>query len=187
MINTWLKVEQHLKTFWKGRSITQLRIEEGPILDNISEFSILRFSETREKPYWIYSTLGCFQIDSGHERYEFFLLSPKECPQHELTLSMLAHFHSNSRYRLKLGSIVEIGDPWLPGSTCDHLLISLPYTFGRNLEWLELPDFCVRTLWALPITRSEAEFARREGIESLEQKFDSAMVPYLDPKRHSVV
>jgi len=181
------RIEEHLTIFWKGRSVVREKVTRGPILRSIPDFSVLRFSQTAESPYWIYCTLGCFQVDSGHERYEFFLLAPRQSSNHVLTLSMLANFHADPDHQLGPGSIVEIGDPWIRGSSCDHLLMSIPYTFGPKLEWLELADFCVRILWALPITREEAKFARREGLEQLEQRFDNAVVAYLDPARHSVV
>lgn len=187
MDNNWERVEKHLVEFWKGRTVKRERVKKGPVGKNIPGFCVLRFSPTPEKTYWVYCTLGCFQVDSGHERHEFFLLSTEESSRHVLTLSMLANFHADPRYHLGPGSIVEVGDPWIPESSCDHLLISLPYTFGPKLEWLQLPDFCVRILWALPITRREAEFARRESIEALEQRFDEVVLPYLDPMRDSVV
>jgi Suppressor of fused protein (SUFU) len=187
MDNSYQNIEKHLREFWKGRLVTCETVKDGPVTKSIPGFSVLRFSDTVERPYWIYCTLGCFRVDSGHHRYEFFLLSAQESSQHVLTLSMLANFHADPRYRLGPGSIVEIGDPWIPGSSCDHLLISLPYTFGAKLEWLQLSDFCARVLWALPITRREAEYAHREGIEPLEQKFDEVVLPYLDVGRHSVI
>jgi hypothetical protein len=39
----------------------------------------------------------------------------------------------------------------------------------------------------LPITSSEAEFAKRHGSESLEAKFESVEIDYLDPHRPAVV
>src|SRR5437763_16773349 len=100
---------------------------------------------------------------------------------------MLATFHADKRLRLDLGSIVSIGDPWMPGSICDHLLISIPYPYGPKLEWLRLPEICVRFLWVLPITSREAAFVELNGLEPLEQKFDAATLDYLNPFRASVI
>ena len=122
-----------------------------------------------------------------HMRHEFFLISMKEHVQNVETLTMLANFHADERYRLDVGSVVSIGSPWMPGSKCDHLLISVPYPYGPKLEWMRLPHVCVRFLWALPITSREAAFAELNGYEALEEKFDTAKLNYLDVSRASVV
>jgi hypothetical protein len=114
-------------------------------------------------------------------------MSPKEERQHVETLTMLANFHADERYRLDVGSIVSIGNPWMHGSKCDHLLVSVPYPYGPKLEWLKLPHVCVRFLWALPITQREAAYADLNGHEALEQEFDAAKLDYLNPLRSSVV
>ncbi len=75
----------------------------------------------------------------------------------------------------------------MPGSKCDHLLISIPYPYGPKLEWLKLEDTCVRFLWALPITGREAAFAELNGYQALEEKFEASKVNYQDIPRSSVV
>jgi hypothetical protein len=45
----------------------------------------------------------------------------------------------------------------------------------------------VRILWLLAITKREAEFARDEGIEALEQRFEQIPVDSLDPTRRSAI
>ena len=54
-------------------------------------------------------------------------------------------------------------------------------------EWLSFPDVCVRFLWVLPITATEASFTKLKGLEALEQKFDAVELDYLNPGRASVV
>ena len=180
-------VETHLRSFWNNREATEHRLGYGPIEQQLPRFRVLEFDPAPSAPYWIYCTVGCFEVDSGHHRFEFFVLSPSSTESHVQTLSMLVNFHADPDHRLGLGSIVEIGDPWMPGSKCDHLLVSLPYTFGPKLEWLRTPDVCVRILWLLPITAHEADFARANGVEELEQIFDLKKVRYLDPLRASLV
>jgi len=186
------------------------RPDHGPMLQTLPGFRVLKFGPSSHRPYWIYVTLGTHEIDSGHQRLEFFLLAPYESYTHVMTLTMLGYFHANPDHRLGPGHTVNIGEPWVaersgcrstsvesrvlrggPGeglnSGCDHLLISLPYTFGTRLEWLQLPGFCVRILWALPITAAEATFAEEQGVEALEQRFEAAKLDYLNPARPSVV
>jgi hypothetical protein len=49
--------------------------------------------------------------------------------------TMVAYYHATSGdYRLDHGHTVPIGRPWIRGSSCDHLLLSLPYPWGPELE-----------------------------------------------------
>jgi hypothetical protein len=178
----------HVQSFWPDSSTFEEHWEEGPIQENVPGFQVLRIKSRPPGRPVIYMTDGCFVSEPNeHVGHEFFLISPKEDRRHVETLTMLANFHADERYRLGVGSVVNIGDPWLPASNCDHLLISIPYPYGPKLEWLKLPNVCIRFLWALPITSREAAFVELNGYEALEQKFDSVKVDYLNPLRLSVV
>jgi hypothetical protein len=181
-------ITAHVQHFWPNSFISEEIWGHGPILDSVPDLRILKvLSRTNDRPV-VYVTDGCFASDaSRHIRHEFFIISPNEERQHVETLTMLANFHADDRFKLDVGSIVNIGNPWMPGSNCDHLLISLPYPYGSKLEWLELPGACIRFLWALPITAREAAFADLNGYETLEEKFDQVKFSYQDPLRSSVV
>ncbi|MFE5519143.1 suppressor of fused domain protein [Streptomyces virginiae] len=97
-----------------------------------------------------------------------------------------ANYHCGG-HQLDLEHSVPIGEPWVPGSTCDHLLISLPYLHGPDLEHCPLPGGHARILWTLPVTAAEIGFRRRQGHEALEQLFDEAEINPIDPFRASVV
>ncbi|WP_367325969.1 suppressor of fused domain protein [Streptomyces sp. HUAS ZL42] len=100
-------------------------------------------------------------------------------------MAMIAYYHCGG-HRLDLEHSMPIGEPWVPGSTCDHLLISLPYLHGPDLEHCPLPGGHARILWTLPVTTAEIEFRRRHGHEALEQLFDEAEIIPTDPFRSSV-
>jgi hypothetical protein len=178
----------HLQGFWPNSVVVEERWEQGRIEDNIPGFQVLRVkSQTPGRPV-IYVTNGCFIVEpTRHIRHEFFLISPSEDRRHVETLTMLATFHADERYKLDVGSVANIGGPWMQSSECDHLLISVPYPYGPKLEWKKLPDICVRFLWALPITPREAAFVELNGYDALEQKFDAAKVDYLNVARSSTV
>lgn len=179
---------QHIESFWPTATIVEERWEEGSVEENIPGFRVLQVNSRAPRRPVIYLTSGCFLVGRvQHVRHEFFIISPKEQRQHVETLAMLANFHADHRYRLDVGSVVNIGDPWMPGSICDHLLISVPYPYGPKLEWLKTPDICVRFLWAMPITPREAAFLELNSLEALEQQFDAAKVDYMDPVRSSIV
>jgi hypothetical protein len=44
---------------------------------------------------------------------EFFLLSPTEDPRHVELLAMVVNLHADARYRLRVGSTVSTGQPWM--------------------------------------------------------------------------
>jgi hypothetical protein len=100
---------------------------------------------------------------------------------------MVANFHADPRYGVWLGKTINIGRPWMDGSNCDHLLVSLPYTLGKDFEWCSVGEFAIRFLWLLPITAAEAEFLSLHGQEALEQKFDESGFNIYDSHRASIV
>jgi hypothetical protein len=75
----------------------------------------------------------------------------------------------------------------MPNSACDHLLVSLPYLHGPDLEHCSLRDGHARLLWILPVTGSEIAFRRENGHEALEVLFDEAEIDPIDPHRASVI
>jgi aminoglycoside phosphotransferase len=97
---------------------------------------------------------------------------------------MTACYHVD--HHLDLEHSLPIGEPWLPGSRCDHLLISLPYLHGLDLEHCPLADGHARILWVLPVTAAEMAYRREHGHEALEQLFDEHAIVPTDPRRPSV-
>lgn len=87
----------------------------------------------------------------------------------------------------KLGHICPIGEPWLEGSRCDHLLVSLRYLFGQELEICEIGGGHIHLYWLLPITRSERDFKAQNGLEALEELFEERGLEYWRVDRESVV
>jgi len=99
---------------------------------------------------------------------------------------MVANLHADARYRLKVGSTVSIGRPWMEGAVADHLLVSLPYPYGPALERCELGERHIRYLWLVPITAAEANLARSQGLEALERLLERGDVNVVSPKRRSL-
>lgn len=93
----------------------------------------------------------------------------------------------NSGGKLGLAHTLPIGEPWLPGSACDHLLISLPYPYGPELQTCHVGDRHVEFLWLLPISDAERDFKVAWGLEALESRFDEARLRYWQADRASVV
>ena len=138
---------------------------------------------------WTYASVGLWSAthtEDGHG-LEFFMLAPGQDNRLVELLTLAAFFHAGPEsQRLDVGHTVPIGEPWLRGSLCNHLLVSLPYTFGPELEWAEWEGGHARHLWLLPITEAEREFKVEFGREALEQRLEDAAVVPTDPQRRSV-
>lgn len=50
-------------------------------------------------------------------------------------------------------------------ASADHLMVSLPYPYGPDLEWCETPSGKVQVLWLVPITGAEADLARTKELQ----------------------
>ncbi|MFF4035737.1 suppressor of fused domain protein [Streptomyces sviceus] len=122
---------------------------------------------------------------NGH-RLEFVMTAHVRDQRIIDLMAMVVHYHCGGR-QLALDHGMPIGEPRVPGSTRDHLLISLPYLHGPDLEHCPLPGRHARILWTLPVTTAEIEFRRRHGHEALEQLFDEAKIIPTDPFWASVV
>ena len=138
----------------------------------------------------LYATDGVWaatQTD-GHG-LEFVLHAPTaDDGVHVETLTMVAYYHATGgTYTLDDGHTVPIGRPWVSGSACDHLLVSLPFPWGPDLENGTVEGGRVRVLWLLPITGAEKVFRHEHGLEALEQRLEDAAIVPTDPHRRCVV
>ena len=162
-------------------------MDEGPDPERLPRFRVRRIAPTHGDQPWIYATIGAWAASGpGEPALEFFLLSPVESPLHVELLSMVANYHADVRYRVGVGSVIDIGRGWLPGSSLDHLVVSLPYPLGPTFEWVHLGESHVRYLWLLPIYPSESALITSRGLEALEAKLESNAVDVLDPVRPPV-
>jgi hypothetical protein len=121
----------------------------------------------------------------GSGLLEFFVAAPSEDLRHVELVTMVAWYHKTKA--LGWGHTIPIGHPWLPGSLCDHLLVSKPYPFGPDFEVFNDNGGHVHVLWLLPITSAEREFKVANDLEALEQLFDNAAIEYWIAHRKSVV
>jgi len=113
------------------------------------------------------------------------MTAPFEDLRHVELLTMTDYYRCTEA--LGLGHTFAIGEPWLPDSACDHMLVSLPYPFGPELEVCCLGERRLHLYWVLPITKAEREFKTEHGLEALEQRFDTHAIEFWDPHRPSVV
>ncbi len=150
-----------------------------------SDFRVIRFEQGPRSGLWTYVSVGASAVISGIEQLEFLILSPFADDRVTELVTMTAHYHRSQR--LGIRHMLPVGQPWLRDSTCDCLLVSLPYPFGPRLERMATAGKAARFLWLLPITSTERQFARDYGPEALEQRFDEAGLQYWDLARKSAV
>ncbi len=178
------QVRHHLRQFIDGHTCEEHIWTLGPAHIQLPSLRVAEFAPGPKIGLWVYATVGAWEarIDP---RLEFLLVAPEQDQRHVELLFMAAWYHR--RHGLASGHTLPIGEPWLPGSACDFFLVSLPYTFGPQLEVCNIADWHLRVLWLLPITAVERDFKVREGLEALEQRFDEGALAYWAPLRASVV
>ena len=177
--------ESHVRRFFTGHEVVVATRALGRA---DAEFPGLRVLEVQPGPrssQWVYVSagFGASHATTGHR--EFFVIGPRKESWLAQVVAMLGPYHRERG--LDFGHTLPLGEPWFPGSGMDHLLMSLPYTFGPELEVLTAGELDVRFMWVLPIHESERRFKVEYGLEALEQRFDDAQLQYADPGRPPVV
>ena len=183
-----LAIARHLGAFWPVSRRSELQWSVGPIRETLPAMVVTRIEpgSPGTEP-WVYVSRGVWEVEGDGERIELVLQAPDDDPIHVETIAMAANFHADPRHRLHPGKILDIGRPWIAGASCDNLLVSLPYVLGPQFEYLRVSDMTIRFLWLLPITASEAAYARARGVAALEDVFERSAFDTLDPSRRSVV
>lgn len=176
-------LEEHVRRFVVGRNADVTTWLAGPVLDANPHFRVLRVEPESPHGLWTYASVGGWACTAEAEYgLEFVLAVQDPNPRAVELLAMTVSY--NRAGALGLGHTVPIGEPWLPGSRCDHLLVSLPYPFGPDLETCHVGDRHVGFLWLLPITTGERDFKVSNGLEALESRFDEVGLEYWKADRH---
>jgi len=180
------QLDRHIRQFFDGHQITETTFDAGPILNIQPNFQVLCIQPGPKVGLWAYISKGIWELgDERSEYMEFMILSPKSSQRCVELLAMSAYYHYTDR--LGLGHTCPIGAPWLENSTCDHFLISLPYTLGPQLEICQVGEENLHIYWALPITNREREYKVKNGLEALEAKFEEKGLMYWEVYRPSVI
>ena len=176
-------IERHYAALW-GPVRGRLAWDRGPIHELPTGFEVLHFHRATDAS--VHATCGMSTAEDAAPLELHLVTRRADAVRPELVelLTVVAHYHRTGA-RLGLGDTVHFGRPYLPGATCEHALISLPYLDGPTLEWMRAPR--TRFLWLFPITPAELAFKKSRGADALEARFEAAGVDYLDPRRASVV
>jgi len=182
---TWAdEVRSHYDRQWRIAS-TLSEYAHGPIHQLPDDFRVAVYPPFGERMLWTYATTGMSQ-PSDPVRLEAFILSPQVTEAVAELLYAMAHFHRTGA-RLGIGHTVNFGRPWLPGSLCDHGLLSLPYLDGPKLENGTARGRTFTVAWLIPVTPAEVALKVRDGLDALESIFDQCEFDYANPARRSVV
>jgi Suppressor of fused protein (SUFU) len=179
-------LEEHVRRYFDQRHVDTFTWTAGPIRDVNPHFRVLRIAPAEPGGLWQYVSIGGWAATADRDYgLELILSTPIEAVRAVELLAMNVYYHRGGT--LGLGHTVPIGEPWLPGSHCDHLLISLPYPFGPDLQECHVGDRHVDFLWLVPITKAERDFKVAHGQEELEQRFETADLRYWEIERSSVI
>jgi len=179
-------LEEHVRRYFSPCRVDAFTWTAGPIQDANPHFRVLRVAPAGPGGLWQYVSTGGWAATADDDYgLEFILSTPAETPRAVELLAMNVYYHRGGR--LGLGHTVPIGEPWLPGSRCDHWLVSLPYPFGPELQQCHVGDRHVDFLWLLPITKAERDFKAARGLEELERRFEAAALPYWEVDRPSII
>jgi hypothetical protein len=177
-------LSEHVRRNFPGKAIEAFTWEADPIRQQNPHVRALRI-EPGESGVWTYASFGAWAATEGQDHgLEFVIAMPVQDPRAVELLAMTADYHRGGK--LGLGDTLPIGEPWVPGSRCDHLLASLPYPWGPELQTCHVGDRHVDFLWLLPITKQERDFKVANGLEALEALFEGEL-RYWDPHRPSAV
>ena len=185
-----MTLHDHLGAFFAGHAIERDVWTDGPIEQRAPGFCVWVVAPGPRSSTWSYVTDGCWaatRLENGHG-LEFVLAANAHDRRYVEIATILAYYHCGPpEQRLDHGHTTWLGEPWVKRSPLTHMLISLPYPYGPELEIYEHSGGHTRILWALPITEDEKSFRHEHGLEALESRFDEHGIDYANPRRRSVL
>ncbi len=179
------RVRAHLARVFPEREIARAKLAADELVMNVPELAVFEVSSARGAIY-VSAGASAEPMEDGYG-LEFLLCAPAAEPLAAQLVAMVANLHADPRYPLSLGQVLEIGHPWLPGASADHLIVALPGIFDPELEWLSDRELTARFIWLVPITAREAEFAKQRGLDALQAQLGAAQVDVTAVTRASAV
>jgi Suppressor of fused protein (SUFU) len=180
-------VEAHLRAGFPGQRVVIQGWHTGAIAEAYPDVRVLRVDPETRGGLWLHVSSGGASTLAGRPPtgHEFILVTPFKTLRAVELLAMVVYYHGVQP--LDVGDTVPIGEPWLPGSQCCHLLVSAPYLLADELWRLRSGPREIRLLWTIPITTDERDYIGRYGLDALEERFETVGLEYWDPHRASVV
>ncbi|MFF9363871.1 hypothetical protein [Streptomyces griseoluteus] len=133
-------VESHLRAFFEGHSVEVIDYDLGPERREVwSDLRVLVVGPGPCSDGGAYVTAGCWAaMEKDGHGLEFAMTAHVRDRRFIELMALIAYYHCGG-IQLDWEHSTPIGESWVPGSTCDHLLISLPYLHGPDLEHCPVP------------------------------------------------
>ena len=179
------RLRQHYENYY-GATGKLLILDHGPSEKLHSDFSILEIPPNDRHSMFCYCTVGMSADRIDDNLIELVLYSPRPDNSIVELLTFCASYHRN-KLPLNIHHTVNIGQPWLENSKCDHGFISMPYLDGEELKLFNFDEHTIHCYWFIPITEKERDYKIDKGCEALEQLFEEKQLDYLNPERRSLV
>ena len=179
------RLRHHYETYF-GMIGKPLTLDKGPKEKLHPSFFVLEFPPNNRHNMFCYCTLGMSVDRLDDNKIELLVYSPKSAASLVELLTYCASYHRN-KAPLNIHHTVNIGQPWLDGSKCDHAFISLPYLDRQDLELFNLQGSNIHCYWLIPITEKERDYKMKNGAEALEHLFEDKHLDYLNPLRACLV
>jgi hypothetical protein len=178
------KLILHYESYFGAKGIKQDAVKdpEGKLHQS---FSIYLIPPNSIHEFFCYCTVGMSADRLDENLVELVLYTTTPDDSIIQLLTYCASFHRNKEF-LNLHHTVNIGQPWLGRSKCDHGFISLPYLDGPTLELFTFSGKEIHCYWFIPITKRERDYKIENGCEALELLFEQHQFNYLDPERDSL-
>ncbi|QJB34602.1 suppressor of fused domain protein [Chitinophaga oryzae] len=179
------QLAQHYQQYYgvEGRKHTP---DKGPREKLPPVFYVLEIPPNKRHGAFVYCTVGMSADRTDDNLIELFVFSPKSDPKLVELLTYCASYHRTGR-PLNIHHTVNIGQPWLDSSVCDHAFISLPYLEEEGFEIFPFDNREIHCYWLIPITKEERSYKVENGCEALEQLFEEKELDYINPERKCLV
>jgi hypothetical protein len=182
-------IAAHYRSYWGADRIEDVHWTPEHLGSRLPDFHIAKVKPARPGGMWTFASIGAWRATDGEPHgVEFVAVSRGQSAGVMRRLGIVAYYHAGPpENRLGAGHLLPIGEGWTESSTLESILVCRPYLWDPKLEHCQLSDRHIQVLWLLPITAAEHDFARRHGVDALEERFEQAEIDYLDESRRSVI
>jgi hypothetical protein len=111
-------LEEHVRRFFAGRTIEVFSWPAGPIREQNPHFRVLRVAPASAADVWTYVSVGGWAATGEPFGLEFVICTASAEERAVELLAMTVFYNRGGK--LDIGHTLPIGEPWLPGSGCDH-------------------------------------------------------------------
>jgi Suppressor of fused protein (SUFU) len=179
-------IREHAQGYFVDATISEHQWRDRTIRRFFPQFRVLEISPGSVCNFWTFVSSGGHKTKHKNAGLtEFMIITEKPDLRQIQLLGMNAVYYKD--HYLEPGDSYAIGEPWVAGSRCDHILISLPYPYGQDWEICGLENGHLHIYWLLPITSEEHEYKVKNGAEALEELFERKGLEFWKTGRKSVV